>query len=96
MTTFHVDANELEIASGHITRTIESLHSDIATLTTQLRGLDGSWSGPAALAFSTIVDEWTHSSVRMTETLDAMGTALRQVHAHYLETEAANVRLLGR
>ncbi|MBJ7433696.1 MAG: WXG100 family type VII secretion target [Microbacteriaceae bacterium] len=96
MTSFHVDAHALDGAASHITRTIESIHTDIASLTGQLRGLDGSWSGPAALAFAGVVDEWMAASTRVTESLSDIGTALRQIQAHYLETEQANVRILGR
>jgi len=96
MTSFHVDAHALDGAASHITRTIESIHTDIASLTSQLRGLDSSWSGPAALAFSSVVDEWMSASARVTEALGDIGTALRQIQTHYLETEHANVRILGR
>ncbi len=96
MTSFHVDAHALDGAVSHITRTIESIHTDIASLTGQLRGLDGSWSGPAALAFAGVVDEWMASSTRVTESLGDIGNALRQIQTHYLETEHTNVRILGR
>ncbi len=96
MTSFHVDASALDGAAAHIARTIDSLHTDIASLTAQLRGLDGSWSGPAALAFAGVVTEWTTASDRVTESLSAIGTALRNIHALYVEAEETNVRLLGR
>ena len=95
MTSFHVDPHALDSAAHHISRTIESLNSDIMSLTAQLRGLDASWSGPAALAFAGVVDEWTTASNRVAETLSSIGDALRAVQNHYLETEQANVRLLG-
>lgn len=96
MTSFHVDPNALDAAATHITRTIESLHSDITSLTAQLRGLDGTWSGPAALAFAGVVDEWTSNSTRVAETLGDIGIALRTIQTHYLETEQSNLRILGR
>lgn len=95
MTHFHVDPAALDSASIHISSTIDRLTSDIATMGGQLRELDGSWSGPAAVAFADLLAEWTVASARVTESLNSIGTALRQIHAHYLETEAANVRLLG-
>jgi WXG100 family type VII secretion target len=95
MTSFHVDVAALESAAGSIATTIDSLHSDIARLTGQLRGLDGSWSGPAATAFATVVDEWTASSARVTESLGSIGSALGSIHAHYLDTEQSNLRMLG-
>jgi WXG100 family type VII secretion target len=96
MTSFHVDAGALEAAATHITRTIDSLQSDITSLTAQLRGLDGTWSGPAALAFAGVVDEWTTNSTRVAESLSDIGIALRTIQTHYLDTEQANLRLLGR
>lgn len=96
MTNFHVDATALDDAVTHITRTIDALQSDISSLSAQLRTLDGSWSGPAAMAFAGVVDEWTVSSGRTTDALGTIGAALRQIHASYLDTEESNVRLLGR
>lgn len=96
MTSFHVDATALDDAASHIAQTIESLQSDISRLSTQLRGLDGTWSGPAAVAFAGVVDEWTANSTRVAESLSDIGTALRAIQSHYLDTEQSNVRLLGR
>lgn len=95
MTSFHVDVPALESAASAISTTIDSLHTDIARLTAQLRGLESSWSGPAATAFGSVVDEWGVSSGRVTESLTSIGRALNTIHAHYLETETMNVRLLG-
>lgn len=95
MTHFHVDSVALDGATVQIGSTIDRITSDIATMNGQLRALDGSWTGPAALAFADLMNEWTVASVRLTESLTAIGTALRQIHSHYLETEATNVRLLG-
>ena len=96
MTSFHVDSAALDSASTAIGSTIDRLTSDVATLSSQLRTLDGSWSGPAALAFVDLMSEWTTASGRVTDSLTSIGAALRQIHAHYVDTEAANVRMLGR
>jgi hypothetical protein len=96
MTSFQVDPRALDDAATHISRTMDSLQSDIASLTSQLRALDGSWSGPAAIAFAGLVDEWTTTSTRVADSLGAIGAALRTIQAHYLDTEESNVRLLGR
>lgn len=95
MTSFYVDAHALDSAAGHISRTMDSIHSDIANLTSQLRGLDGSWSGPAALAFAEVVNEWHVASTRVTESLDSIGASLRAIVTHYLNAEDANRRILG-
>lgn len=96
MTSFHVDSTALDDAASQIARTIESLQSDITSLSAQLRGLDGTWSGPAAVAFAGVVDEWTANSTRVAESLGEIGVALRTIQSHYLDTEQANVRILGR
>lgn len=95
MTNFHVDSIALDGATVHITATIDRITSDVSTMTSHLRGLEGSWTGPAALAFGNLLAEWSVASGRVTESLTAIGTALRQIHSHYVETEAANVRILG-
>jgi len=96
MTSFHVDTAALESASIHIGATIERLHTDVTTLSAQLRVLDGSWSGPAAIAFSEVVAEWASTSTRLTEALNGIGSTLRQIHTHYADTELANTAMLGR
>ena len=96
MTSFHVDAHELDSAAQHIARTMDAIHADITSLTNQLRSLDGSWGGPAAVAFAGVIDEWGTASTRVTESLADIGTALRAIVTHYLDTEETNVRLLGR
>ena len=95
MTHFHVDSIALDSATVQIGATIDRITSDVATMSGQLRSLDGSWTGPAALAFAELMNEWTVASSRLTESLTGIGDALRQIHTHYLETEATNVRLLG-
>jgi WXG100 family type VII secretion target len=95
MTNFHVDSSALDSATVQIGSTIDRLTADVATMGAQLRALEGAWSGPAALAFTHLMNEWTTASLRLTESLSAIGTALRQIHTHYLDTEATNVRLLG-
>lgn len=95
MTNFHVDASALDTATAQISATIDRITGDVATMTGQLRTLDGSWSGPAAAAFHTLMSDWTTSSTRLTESLTTITVALRQIHSHYLDTEAANVRILG-
>lgn len=96
MTSFHVDTTALENASSHIGATIDRLHGEVTTLSAQLRALDGSWSGPAAIAFADVVGEWTLASTRLTEALDGIGSALRQIHSHYVDTEMANLAMFGR
>lgn len=96
MTSFHVDTTALDSASVHIGATIERLHTEVTTLSAQLRGLEGSWSGPAAIAFADVIAEWAAASVRLTEALNGIGSALRQIHAHYVDTEMANAAMLGR
>ena len=95
MTNFHVDSVALDGATTHITATIDRITNDVSTMSGQLRALDGTWSGPAAVAFASLMNEWSLASGRVTESLTAIGTALRQIHTHYIETEAANVRILG-
>jgi early secretory antigenic target protein ESAT-6 len=96
MTSFRVDTVALESASVHIGATIDRLHTEVTTLSAQLRGLDGSWSGPAAVAFADVIAEWAATSARLTDALNGIGNALRQIHAHYVDTELANTAMLGR
>ncbi len=95
MASFHVDSDALSTASQHIHGTIDRMSGDVHALTAQLTALDASWSGPAATAFRTLIDEWNTSHLRMDDSLRAIGDALARIQAHYLETETTNLRLLG-
>jgi WXG100 family type VII secretion target len=96
MTSFQVDPGALEVAASRIATTTTQLHDDVAVMTAHLRSLDGVWTGQAAAAFASLYEEWVAASTRVTESLDSIGVALRGIQASYLETEAANVRILGR
>jgi WXG100 family type VII secretion target len=96
LTSFHVDTTALDNASIHIGATIDRLHGEVTTLSAQLRVLDGSWSGPAAIAFAEVISEWTLASARLTDALDGIGSSLRQIHSHYVDTEMANLAMFGR
>ncbi|MEY5016980.1 MAG: hypothetical protein RL431_29 [Actinomycetota bacterium] len=95
MASFHVDSDALTTASHHIHGTIDRIGADVHALTAQLAALDASWSGPAATAFRTLLDDWNAAHLRMDESLRAIGDALTRIHAHYVETETTNLRLLG-
>ncbi len=95
MTSFHVDSEALTQAAQNIHGTIDRVSADIHTLTSQLSGLDASWSGPAALAFRGLLDEWNIAHLRMDDSLRTIGDTLARIQAHYVETETMNLRLLG-
>lgn len=96
MTHFRVDPTALDSAATHIGATIDRITADVASMNGHLRSLDGAWAGPAALAFADLMTEWEVASGRLTESLATIASALRAVQAHYIETEASNVRLFGR
>lgn len=90
---YQVDSEAVISAAGHARATIARIQSDVATLTSQLHALQGSWSGPAASAFIAVHERWLATQRSVEEGLAGLGQSLASAGAHYQEMEAANTRL---
>jgi 6 kDa early secretory antigenic target len=95
MTRFQVDSEAVGSATAAVRASIERIRSEVAALSAQLTGLDGSWSGVAASAFQGVVGDWRATQARVEESLSAINQALAVAGQQYAEIEAANARLFG-
>ncbi|MBH0129715.1 MAG: WXG100 family type VII secretion target [Rhodoglobus sp.] len=96
MTRYQVDSEAVLSATGAVQNSISRIQAEVAGLHGQLTNLQGSWTGQAATAFSTVVTDWKATQQRVEENLAAINSALSQAGQQYAEIEAANARLFSR
>lgn len=95
MTSYRVDSEAVLGAHGAIHNTMSRIEAEAASLKSQLINLQGSWTGPAAMAFQSIVGEWTATQQRVEQSLASIGQALGQAGRQYAEVELANARMFA-
>ncbi len=95
MTSYRVDSEAVLGAHSAIHTTMSRIEAEAANLKTQLLNLQGSWTGPAAMAFQGIVSEWTATQQRVEQNLASIGHALGQAGRQYAEVELANARMFA-
>jgi 6 kDa early secretory antigenic target len=93
MTFFSVDSERILAANGTIQSTIGRLQQEVATMHSQLAGLQDSWQGSAANSFQELVLRWKTASDSLEASLGQIGTALSIAAGQYSEIESANQRL---
>ncbi len=96
MTRYQVDSEAVLNATGAVRNSISRIQSEVAGLHGQLSNLQGSWSGQAASAFTSVVADWKTTQQRVEENLAAINQALTQAGQQYADIEAANARLFMR
>ena len=96
MTRFQVDSAEVQQATHNVRTTIDRLQSDVTTLMGQLNGLQGSWTGQAALAFQSAVADWRVTQQQVEQHLAALNVSLGNAATHYADAEQANIHLFRR
>lgn len=96
MTRYQVDSDAVLNATGAVQNSISRIQAEVAGLYGQLTNLQGSWTGHAATAFSTVVTDWKATQQRVEENVAAINHALTQAGQQYAEIEAANARLFAR
>lgn len=95
MASYQVDSEAVLSAHGAIQNTMSRLEAEAANLRAQLVNLQGSWTGPAAMAFQSIVGDWTATQHRVEQNLAAIGQALGQAGRQYADVELANARMFA-
>ena len=93
MTSYRVDSEAVLSAHGAIQNTMSRIEAEAASLKSQLVNLEGSWTGQAAMAFQSIVGDWTATQQRVEQSLAAIGNALGQAGRQYADVELANARM---
>jgi WXG100 family type VII secretion target len=72
---------------------MERISGEASSLLSQLVNLQGSWSGPAASAFQSVVTDWRSTQHKLDESLGSIGKALGVAGQQYAEIETSNARL---
>ena len=95
MTIYNVDAVEISAASAAANQTADNIRASVATMMTQLLGLEASWGGAASSSFQGVIAQWQATQVQVESSLEAVGAALSQASATYTEAESAAASLFA-
>ena len=93
---YQVDSDAVLAATSTARNTIARVQADIQSLTSQLHGLQGSWSGQASAAFQQVLSEWKSTHAQVEAQLMTLTDTLTQVAHHYSDLEAQNARMFMR
>jgi len=93
MSRYQVDSDALLGATAAVRGSMGIIEAEVARLSAQLTGLQGSWTGQAAIAFQSVTTDWTATQRRVTESLAAINQALTLAGQQYQDIEAQNARL---
>ena len=93
---YHVDAAEVSAAASGAQASAETIRGEVAALIARLEGLQGSWQGGAATAFSGMLTQWRTAQAQLEVALDGMGTGLAQAASQYDAAEQSAARLFAR
>ncbi|MFM9877442.1 MAG: WXG100 family type VII secretion target [Rhodoglobus sp.] len=96
MTRYQVDSEAVLQATGAVRTSISRIQAEVAGLHGQLSTLEGSWTGAAATAFSSVVTDWKATQQQVEQNLAAINQALTQAAQQYADIESANTRLFAR
>jgi WXG100 family type VII secretion target len=95
MSRFQVDSEAVSTATSTAQGSISRIEAEVASLHGQLTGLQGSWTGGAAMAFQSALTDWHSVEQRVQESLDALNRALALAGQQYADIELANSRLFA-
>jgi WXG100 family type VII secretion target len=93
MAVFSVDSDAVLSSTAAIRGTIDRLQGETSALMAQLTGLQGSWTGAAAAAFHSTVEQWRTTQRQVEETLGGINGALAIAGRQYAEAEQASMSL---
>lgn len=96
MTRYHVDAAEVASASTIAHRSGDTIRAEVTAMITHLTGLEGTWQGGAATAFTGVLDQWRQAQAQVEDALDSLTAALSQAADHYQQAEETASRLFSR
>ena len=95
MTIYNVDADQISAASVAANQTADTIRASVATMMTQLLGLEASWGGAAATSFQGVIAQWQATQAQVETSLEAVGVALGQASSTYSEAETATSSLFA-
>ncbi|GAA1808783.1 WXG100 family type VII secretion target [Nesterenkonia flava] len=96
MAIFQIDTADLLAKSQSVEATLGRLQSDVNLMESQLRQLQGTWKGSAALAFQDVLTQWRATQAQVEQSLANVRQAMTVASTQYEDTELANTRMFGR
>lgn len=93
MAVFSVDSDAVLSATASIRGTIDRLEGETHSMLAQLTHLQSAWSGSAAVAFQSAVDQWRGTQRQVEDSLGAINQALAVAGRQYADAEQASLSL---
>lgn len=93
MSVFTVDTDAVGAAQSAALATMERLHTDAATLATQLTQLQSSWVGTASNAFQSCAEQWRGTQLQVEQSLESIGRSLGSAATQYAEADQYSASL---
>lgn len=93
MAVFSVDSDAVLSSTTAVRGTIERLQAETSALMAQLTQLQGSWTGAAAIAFQSTVEQWRATQRTVEDSLAGISTALGIAGRQYADAEQATMGL---
>ncbi|WP_439591986.1 WXG100 family type VII secretion target [Microbacterium sp.] len=93
MAVFSVDSDAVLSSTALVRGTIDRLQGEVNALLSQLTGLQSSWTGAAATAFQSSVEQWRATQRTVEESLAGINAALSLAGRQYAEAEQATMGL---
>ncbi|MGO3885158.1 MAG: WXG100 family type VII secretion target [Mycetocola sp.] len=90
---FQVDSDQVMTSTASMNATIGTIRAEVSRLYGQLSALEGSWTGQAATAFTTLLGQWRSTQLTVEQNLETISTALGRAGQRYAEIEEANAQM---
>jgi early secretory antigenic target protein ESAT-6 len=93
MAVFSVDSDAVLATTSAVRGTIDRLQGETQAMLTQLTQLQASWTGSAAVAFQSVVDQWRVTQRQVEDSLAGINAALAAAARQYSEAEQVTTNL---
>jgi WXG100 family type VII secretion target len=93
MAVFSVDSDAVIASTAAVRGTIERLQAESTAMMGQLTQLQSTWTGSAAVAFHSVIDQWRATQRQVEESLAGINAALAAAGRQYAEAEMATTSL---
>lgn len=87
MSSYQVDSEQIMSSSAAVQSSIDAIRDSVNSMYSNLRGLEGIWTGSAATQFSQVSEQWRNAQVQMEQSLEAIQHALSQASSVYADAE---------
>ena len=93
MAVFSVDSDAVFATTAAVRGTIDRLQGETQAMLAQLTQLQATWTGSAAIAFQTVIDQWRATQRQVEDSLAGINTALATAGRQYAEAEQVTTSL---